>query len=274
MRFVRYGAPAAEKPGFLDASGQLRDLSAQIDDLSGPVLTQLAGIVPEGPVVEGAPRLGPPVAGTAKMVCIGRNYADHAAETGADLPPEPMIFMKATSAIQGANDPIVIPRGATEVDWEVELGIVIGKAAKYVSEADALDHVAGYLIANDVSERAYQKKRAGQFTKGKSCDSFGPIGPWLVTPDEVGDPQDLSLKLWVNDEIRQDDTTGNMIFGVAHLISYLSQFFTLETGDIIATGTPSGVGLGMDPPQFLRAGDRIALEIGRLGRQEAQIVAD
>jgi 2-keto-4-pentenoate hydratase/2-oxohepta-3-ene-1,7-dioic acid hydratase in catechol pathway len=274
MKFLRYGEAGAEKPGVLGADGRLHDLSGQVPDLSGEVLTRLATLTPDGPVVDGTPRLGPPVAGTAKMVCIGRNYADHAAETGADLPSEPMIFMKATSAIQGGNDPIRIPRGAEEVDWEVELGIVIGKPAKYVSEAEALDHVAGYLIANDVSERAFQKKRAGQFTKGKSCDTFGPIGPWLVTPDEIPDPQALSLKLWVNGEIRQDDSTANMIFGVAHLISYLSQFFTLETGDIIATGTPSGVGLGMSPPQFLRPGDRIALEIAGLGRQEAEITAD
>jgi len=274
MKFVRYGAAGAEKPGFMDESGTLRDLSGQIPDLSGESLARLDTIRPEGPVIYGSPRLGPPVAGTAKMVCIGRNYADHAAETGADLPPEPMIFMKATSAIQGAYDPIRIPRGAEETDWEVELAIVIGKPAKYVTEADALGHVAGYMIANDVSERAFQKKRAGQFTKGKSCDTFGPIGPWLVTPDEVGDPQDLALKLWVNGEIRQDDSTANMIFGVAHLISYLSQFFTLETGDIIATGTPSGVGLGMNPPQFLRPGDRVALEIDGLGRQEADILGD
>jgi 2-keto-4-pentenoate hydratase/2-oxohepta-3-ene-1,7-dioic acid hydratase in catechol pathway len=273
MKFLRYGPLGQEKPGFLDAEGQIRDLSGQVPDLSGDVLTRLGSITPDGPVVDGNPRLGAPVAGTGKMVCIGRNYADHAAETGADLPPEPMIFMKATSAIQGPNDPIEIPRGATEVDWEVELAIVIGRPAKYVTEADALSHVAGYLAANDVSERAFQKKRAGQFTKGKSCDTFGPLGPWLVTPDEVPDPQDLPLNLWVNGDLRQHDSTANMIFGVAHLISYLSGFFTLHTGDIIATGTPSGVGLGMTPPQFLRPGDRIALEIGPLGRQEADIVA-
>ncbi|MEM7723008.1 MAG: fumarylacetoacetate hydrolase family protein [Pseudomonadota bacterium] len=274
MRFLRYGPKGAERPGFMDEEGRVRDLSDQVGDLSGDTLGRLSEIRPEGPLVPGMPRFGPPVAGVGKMVCIGRNYAEHAAETGSDLPTEPMIFMKATSAIQGPTDPIAIPRGATKLDWEVELAVVIGRAAKYVSEADALNHVAGYAAANDVSERGFQWERGGQYTKGKSCDTFGPLGPFLVTPDEVGDPQDLPLKLWVNGEIRQDGTTADMVFGVAHLISYLSQFFTLHPGDVIATGTPSGVGAGMSPPQFLQAGDRVALEIGPLGRQDAEIIDD
>jgi 2-keto-4-pentenoate hydratase/2-oxohepta-3-ene-1,7-dioic acid hydratase in catechol pathway len=273
MRFVRYGAPGAEKPGVLDADGQLRDLSGQVDDLAGDVLARLDSLTADGPVVPGNPRLGPPVAGTRKMVCIGRNYAEHAAETGSDLPPEPLIFLKATSAMQGPNDPVVIPRGATQVDWEVELGIVIGRPARYVPEAEALSHVAGYCIVNDVTERQWQKHRAGQWTKGKSPDTFGPTGPWLVTPDMVGDPQALDLRLWVNGDLRQQASTADMIFGVAHLISYLSGFFTLEAGDIIATGTPAGVGAGMVPPQFLQPGDDMRLAVAGLGEQRMPVIA-
>jgi 2-keto-4-pentenoate hydratase/2-oxohepta-3-ene-1,7-dioic acid hydratase in catechol pathway len=207
-------------------------------------------------------------------MCIGLNYSDHAAESGLQVPPEPVLFMKATSAICGPNDRVVIPRGSAKTDWEVELGVVIGKPAKYVAERDALAHVAGYCVINDVSERAFQTERSGQWTKGKSCDSFGPTGPWLVTPDEVPDPQDLHMWLKVNGATRQDGSTATMVYGVAHLVSYLSQFFTLHPGDIISTGTPPGVGMGMKPPQFLQAGDVIELGIDGLGSQRQQVVAD
>ncbi|QBX99715.1 FAA hydrolase family protein [Rhodophyticola sp. CCM32] len=271
MKFLRYGPPGAEKPGVLDAQGQLRDLSGQVDDLGGDGLTRLDGLTADGPVVEGNPRIGPPVAGTGKIICIGMNYADHAAETGSTPPPEPMIFMKATSAITGPNDIIYIPRGSVKTDWEVELGVVIGTAAKHVTEAEALTHVAGYVALNDVSERDYQKFRSGQFTKGKSCDSFAPLGPWLVTPDEVADPQNLGLRLSVNGQMRQNGTTAQMIFGVRHLISYLSGFFTLYPGDIIGTGTPPGVGLGMTPETYLAPGDEVVLEIDGLGQQRMDV---
>ena len=267
MKFLRYGEPGREKPGILDGNGVLRDISGQVDDLAGDVLARLDSLTADGPVVEGNPRLGPPVAGTGKMVCIGLNYRDHAAETGATPPPEPMIFMKATSAICGPNDTLELPRGSTNTDWEVELGIVIGKRAKYITEDQVMDHIAGFVAVNDVSEREYQKRRAGQFTKGKSCDTFGPIGPWLVTPDEIADPQKLGLRLTVNGETRQDGNTADMIFGVVFSVAYLSQFMTLHPGDIIATGTPAGVGLGMDPPTFLKAGDEVVLEVDGLGQQ-------
>jgi 2-keto-4-pentenoate hydratase/2-oxohepta-3-ene-1,7-dioic acid hydratase in catechol pathway len=224
--------------------------------------------------VPGNPRLGPCVAGTGKFMCIGLNYSDHAAESGLSVPPEPVLFMKATSAIVGPDDPLVIPRGSLKTDWEVELGVVIGKPAKYVDQAHALDHVAGYCVINDVSERAFQTERAGQWTKGKSCDSFGPTGPWLVTADEVPDPQALSMWLKVNGVTRQDGSTATMVYGVAFLVSYLSQFFTLHPGDIISTGTPPGVGLGMKPPQFLKAGDVVELGISGLGSQRQDVVAD
>lgn len=271
MKFLRYGEQGQEKPGFLDADGNLRDLSGQIDDLAGDVLGRLDALRADGPIVEGNPRLGPPVAGTAKMVCIGLNYRDHAAETGATPPAEPMIFMKATSAICGPNDTIELPRGSTSTDWEVELGIVIGKRAKYITEDEVMDHIAGFVAVNDVSERDFQKKRAGQFTKGKSCDTFGPVGPWLVTPDEIADPQNLGLRLIVNGETRQNGSTADMIFGVVHSVAYLSQFMTLHPGDIIATGTPAGVGLGMDPPTFLKAGDEVVLEVDGLGQQRMNV---
>ncbi|MCB1358634.1 MAG: fumarylacetoacetate hydrolase family protein, partial [Maritimibacter sp.] len=256
----------------------LRDLSAHVPDIAGEVLTdlgRLAAIDPASlPPVEGAPRLGACVGGTGKFMCIGLNYADHAAESGMDVPPEPILFMKATSAICGPGDPIIIPRGSEKTDWEAELGVVIGKPAKYVGEAEALSYVAGYCVCNDVSERAFQLERQGQWSKGKSCDNFGPIGPWLVTPDEVGDPQDLGVWLRVNGEKVQDGSTRTMIFGVAQLISYLSQFFTLAPGDIISTGTPPGVGLGRTPPRYLKAGDVVELGIEGLGTQKQLCVAD
>jgi 2-keto-4-pentenoate hydratase/2-oxohepta-3-ene-1,7-dioic acid hydratase in catechol pathway len=271
MRFLRYGDIGQEKPGVLDDDGVLRDLSDQVDDLSGAALGRLSELTADGPVVTGTPRLGTPVAGTAKMICIGLNYSDHAAETGSALPKEPMIFMKATSAISGPNDTIELPRGSTHTDWEVELGIVIGKPAKYITEDQAMDHIAGFVAVNDVSEREYQKRRAGQFTKGKSCDTFGPVGPWLVTPDEIADPQNMSLRLIVNGQIMQNGNTRDMIFGVIHSVAYLSQFFTLHPGDIIATGTPAGVGAGRTPPSFLAAGDEVVLEIEGLGHQRMNV---
>ena len=275
MRFVRFGAEGAETPGVLDGQGRLRDLSGVVADLSGDVLADLPEVDPESlPLVEGPPRLGPPVAGVGKFLCIGLNFSDHAEEAGMDAPPEPILFMKATSAICGPNDPIRLPRGSTKTDWEVELGVVIGKPAKYVSEAEALHHVAGYVLVNDVSEREFQIERAGQWTKGKSCDTFGPIGPWLVTPDEVGDPQDLDMALDVNGQRMQTGNTSKMIFGVAQIISYLSQLMTLHPGDVIATGTPPGVGMGMTPPTYLRDGDEITLTIDGLGAQTAPVLAD
>jgi len=277
MKFVRFGERGAEKPGVLDADGKIRDLSGVVDDIAGDVLTRLDSLdikLDDLPVVEGNPRLGACVGRTGKFICIGLNYSDHAAETGAEVPPEPVIFMKATSAICGPNDPIIIPRGSEKTDWEVELGVVIGKPAKYVSEEDALDHVAGYCVINDVSERAFQAERAGQWTKGKSCDNFGQTGPWLVTRDEVADPQDLGMWLDVNGKRMQDGSTKTMVYGVAHVVSYLSQFFTLQPGDIISTGTPPGVGLGMNPQQFLKAGDVVELGIEGLGSQRQDVIAD
>lgn len=272
MKLLRYGPRGQEKPGLLDADGNIRDLSGVIGDLAGEVLIgldRLKSIDPATlPKVEGNPRLGACVAGTGKFICIGLNYADHAAESGLQVPPEPVIFMKATSAICGPNDPILIPRGSEKTDWEVELGVVIGKAAKYVSEADALTHVAGYCVINDVSERAFQTERAGQWTKGKSCDNFGQTGPWLVTPDEVPDPQNLPMWLTVNGQSMQDGSTRTMVYGVAHVIAYLSQFFTLHPGDIISTGTPPGVGMGKKPPHYLKAGDVVELGIEGLGTQK------
>lgn len=278
MKFLRYGPRGAEKPGVLDAAGNIRDLSGLIGDLAGDTLSSLDRFadldIESLPLVEGDPRLGSCVGGSGKFMCIGLNYADHAAESGLAVPSEPVLFMKATSAICGPNDPILIPRGSEKTDWEVELGVVIGKAAKYVDEANALDHVAGYCVINDVSERAYQVEREGQWTKGKSCDNFGQTGPWLVTPDEIGDPQNLSMWLEVNGERVQDGSTTTMVYGVAHLISYLSQFFTLHPGDIISTGTPPGVGLGFKPPRFLKAGDKVELGIKGLGQQSQVCVAD
>ncbi|WP_427024195.1 fumarylacetoacetate hydrolase family protein [Aureimonas ureilytica] len=273
MKLLRHGAPGAEKPGILDADGRIRDLSAHVDDIAGRWLTpeglaEIAALdVSTLPLVDGNPRLGACVAGTGKFICIGLNYSDHAAETGASVPSEPIIFMKATSAIVGPNDDIEIPRGSEKTDWEVELGVVIGRSAKYVSEAEALDHVAGYCVINDVSERAFQTERQGQWTKGKSCDTFGPTGPWLVTKDEVADPQNLGMWLTVNGHRYQDGSSRTMVYGVAHLVSYLSQFMSLQPGDIISTGTPPGVGLGQKPNVFLKAGDVIELGIEGLGTQ-------
>jgi len=278
MKFLRYGPRGNERPGLLDAEGTIRDLSGLIGDLGGEVLGNLGRFadldISTLPVVEGDPRIGACVAGTRKFMGIGLNYADHAAESGMAVPEEPVLFMKATSAISGPDDPIIIPRGSEKTDWEVELGVVIGKRAKYVSEEAALDHVAGYCVINDLSERAFQIERGGQWVKGKSCDNFGPTGPWLVTPDEAGDPQDLGLWLCVNGEKVQDGSTRTMVFGVAHLISYLSRFMTLEPGDIISTGTPPGVGLGMTSPRYLKPGDRVELGVDGLGIQRQVCVAD
>jgi 2-keto-4-pentenoate hydratase/2-oxohepta-3-ene-1,7-dioic acid hydratase in catechol pathway len=278
MKLLRYGPVGQEKPGLLDAKGQLRDLSAHVHDIAGETLSpaglaRLAALDPASlPLVPGAPRLGPCVAGTGKFICIGLNYSDHAAETGAPVPSEPIIFMKATSTIVGPNDTVEIPRDSTKTDWEVELGVVIGKTAKYVSEQDALQHVAGYCVINDLSEREFQLERQGQWTKGKSADTFGPIGPWLVTRDEIPDPQRLPMWLEVNGVRRQNGSTATMIFGIASLVSYLSQFMSLQPGDIISTGTPPGVGLGMKPPVYLKAGDVVTLGIEGLGTQRQQLI--
>ena len=278
MKLVRYGQTGQEKPGLIDSNGTLRDLSGQIADIDPTLLADLSvlkDIAPDSlPTVSGNPRFGPCVAGVGKFICIGLNYSDHAAETGNPIPKEPVVFMKATSAITGPNDPVRIPRTSVKTDWEVELGVVIGAPAKYVEEANALSHVAGYCVAHDVSERSFQIEREGQWTKGKSCDSFGPIGPWLVTRDEIADPQDLHLWCDVNGKRMQDGTTKTMVYGVAHLVSYLSQFMTLEPGDIISTGTPPGVGMGMKPPQYLKAGDVVTLGIDGLGEQRQDVIAD
>jgi len=273
MKLLRWGAAGAEKPGLAHDDGTIRDLSGVVPDIAGAVLSD-AGLAPIRdadpatlPEVPTGTRLGPCVGGTGKFICIGLNYSDHAAETGATVPPEPIIFMKATSAICGPNDPIVIPRGSEKTDWEVELAVIIGTRAKYVSEADALAHVAGYAVTNDVSERAFQIERAGQWTKGKSCDNFGQIGPWLVTRDTVADPQALPMWLKVNGATMQDGTTATMVYGVAHLVSYLSQFMTLHPGDVISTGTPPGVGLGQKPPVYLKPGQTMRLGIEGLGEQ-------
>jgi ureidoglycolate lyase len=280
MKLVRYGNPGQEKPGLLDASGTVRDLSAHVADIAGAVLTpeglaKIAALDPASLPAVGAPgRYGPCVGRVGKFICIGLNYADHAAETGAKIPEEPILFMKATSAITGPNDPVIIPRGSKKTDWEVELGVVIGREARYVSEADAMDHVAGYCVVNDVSERAFQTERGGQWTKGKSADSFGPIGPWLVTRDEVADPQDLKMWLSVDGVMRQNGSTRTMIFGVRTLVSYISQFMSLQPGDVISTGTPPGVGMGIKPePVYLRPGQEIRLGIEGLGEQTQATVA-
>ncbi len=274
MKLLRFGAAGAERPGLLDATGTIRDLSGHVDDISGATLSDdglaaLGALDPATlPAVPEGTRIGPCVAGVGKFICIGLNYADHAAETGKSVPSEPVVFMKATSAICGPHDDLEIPRGAAKTDWEVELGVIIGTRAKYVSEADALNHVAGYCTINDGSERAFQSEMQGQWTKGKSHDTFGPIGPWLVTRDEVPDPQ--ALKLWceVDGTRHQNGSTETMVYGAAFLVSYLSRFMTLEPGDIIATGTPPGVGLGLNPQVFLKPGQRITLEVEGLGRQD------
>lgn len=278
MKLCRYGDWGQEKPGLIDSEGRLRDLSGHVADISGPVLADLSalrGVEPASlPLVPGSPRMGAAVAGVGKFICIGLNYSDHAAESGMAVPPEPVIFAKYTSAICGPNDPIIIPRGSVKTDWEVELAFVIGKPGKYIAEADAMDHVAGFMVCNDVSERAFQTDRSGQWSKGKSSDNFGPIGPWLVTRDEVPDPGNLHMWLEVNGKRMQDGSTATMVYKVPFLVSYLSQFFTLHPGDVVSTGTPPGVGLGMKPPRYLKAGDVVGLGIEGLGRQRQVCVAD
>ena len=279
MKLLRYGAPGAEKPGLLDQDGALRDLSGVISDVAGEALrdeslAKLRDLDPATlPLVDGDPRLGPCVGKVGKFICIGLNYADHAAESGMALSEEPVIFFKATSAICGPNDDVEIPRTSVKSDWEVELGVVIGKHTKYVSKEDALDHVAGYCVVNDLSERDFQLHRSGQWVKGKSCDTFGPIGPWLVTRDEVADPQDLAMYLEVNGHRYQDGSTQTMHFDVATVISHLSQFMSLQPGDVISTGTPPGVGMGQTPETYLKAGDKMELGIAGLGVQKQKVVA-
>jgi 2,4-didehydro-3-deoxy-L-rhamnonate hydrolase len=279
MKLVRYGAKGAEKPGLIDKSGQLRDLSAHIRDLDGEAyspasLKRLAEIDPASlPAVSGNPRLGAPVTGISKFVAIGLNYSDHAKETGNQIPSEPIFFIKANTALSGPSDPVEKPRGSTKLDWEVEIAVIIGTRAKYVSEADALNHVAGYCICNDVSERNFQIERLGQWTKGKSHDTFGPLGPWLVTKDEIPNAQSLSMWLDVNGKRKQTGSTSTMIFSVAKCVSYVSQFMTLLPGDVLTTGTPPGVGTGMKPPQYLNVGDVVTLGIEGLGEQRQEIIA-
>jgi 2-keto-4-pentenoate hydratase/2-oxohepta-3-ene-1,7-dioic acid hydratase in catechol pathway len=280
MKLVRYGLPHREKPGILDSDGHIRELSGTVLDITGETLspTNLSSLksidLAKLPVVPGTPRIGPCVGGVGKFVCIGLNYSDHAAEAGMKVPSEPVIFMKATSAICGPNDDIVIPKGGTKTDWEVELGVVIGTPAKYVSEADAMSYVAGYCAVNDLSERAFQLESTGQWVKGKSADTFGPIGPWLVTADEIPDPQDLNLWLEVDGHRSQNGSTRTMIFGVRQLVSCVSRFMSLQPGDIISTGTPPGVGMGKRPPVYLRAGNRVRLGIQGLGEQDQRVVAE
>lgn len=281
MKLLRYGAPGAEKPGMLDADGVLRDLSAHVDDIAGDVLSdagldKLRALDPSSlPAVEGNPRLGPCVGGIGKFMCIGLNYSDHAAETGAAIPEHPILFMKANSAVVGPNDDVSMPRGSTSTDWEVELGVVIGMAAKYVSKEDALDYVAGYCVINDVSERHFQTQLTGQWTKGKSCDTFGPTGPWLVTRDEVPDVQNLAMWLDVNGKRMQSGNTNTMIFTVAEIIEHLSGLMTLHPGDVISTGTPPGVGMGIKPqPVYLKKGDVMELSIEGLGQQRQDVTED
>lgn len=280
MKLIRHGAPGREQPGLVDADGQLRDLSGVTPHLDLPSLglaglARLRHVKPETlPRIAGRPRLGVPYTGISKFVAIGLNYVDHAAEAGMRVPTEPIVFMKATTCITGPDDPIELPPGSLKTDWEVELGVVIGKTAKRVAEADALAHVAGYCVVNDVSERAWQTERGGTWDKGKGFDSFGPIGPWLVTPDELPDPQALDLWLDVNGAPRQRGSTSKMVFTVAQLIAYVSQCMTLLPGDIVATGTPPGVGMGMKPvPQFLKVGDVVSLGIAGLGAQRQLVVA-
>ncbi|KNC05720.1 fumarylacetoacetate hydrolase family protein [Pantoea sp. BIGb0393] len=273
MKLLRVGEPGKERPAMLDQQGELRDLSHFIDDIAGDALlpAELERLrqlpLSELPKISGQPRIGACVGHIGKFICIGLNYADHAAETGADIPQEPVVFSKWTSAVVGPNDAVRIPRGSVKTDWEVELGVVIGKGGSYIAEADALSHVAGYCVVNDVSEREYQIERGGTWDKGKGCDTFGPIGPWLVTADEIADPQQLDLWLEVDGKRYQNGNTRTMIFTVAHIISYLSRFMSLQPGDIISTGTPPGVGMGQKPPVYLRAGQVIRLGIAGLGEQ-------
>lgn len=280
MKLVRFGEAGAEKPGLVDAEGALRDLSGHVSDINGAVLDEaslarLAAIDPASlPKVDGTPRFGPCVGDIGKYMCIGLNFTDHAEETGNPIPEHPILFMKANSAISGPNDDIVMPRGSVKTDWEVELGVVIGREAKYVSEADALDYVAGYCVCNDVSERTFQIEMSGNWTKGKSCDTFGPTGPWMVTKDEIADIQALDMWCDVNGQRMQTGNTRTMIFTVAEIVSHLSQLFTLHPGDVISTGTPPGVGMGMKPPVYLKAGDQVSLWIEGLGQQTQTVVAD
>lgn len=277
MKLLRVGEPGSEKPAMLDGEGTIRDLSGVVDDIAGPVLSDEglsklreldASTLPE---VEGDQRHGPCVGGIGKFICIGLNYSDHAAETGMPIPEEPILFFKATTAVCGPNDEVLIPRNSQKTDWEVELGVVIGKTARYLSEEDAMDHVAGYCVINDVSERAFQIERGGQWVKGKSADTFGPIGPWLVTRDEVADPQALAMWLEVDGKRFQDGSTATMIFGVRHLVHYISQFMTLEPGDVISTGTPPGVGMGQKPQIYLKEGQVMRLGIEGLGEQRQSV---
>ena len=279
MKLVRHGLPGQEKPGLIDAAGQLRDLSSVVGDI-GP--GQLGDAALDAlrrhdasrlPAVEGSPRLGSPLTGVRKFIAIGLNYADHAAESNLPIPAEPIVFMKATSCIQGPDDAVMLPRDSVKTDWEVELGVVIGTRARYVTEDEALGHVAGYCTINDVSEREFQIERGGTWDKGKGCDTFGPIGPWLVTRDEIADPQNLGMWLDVNGRRMQTGSTRTMIFSVAQIVSYVSRFMTLEPGDVITTGTPPGVGMGMKPPVYLKAGDEMALGIDGLGEQRQVVVA-
>ncbi len=279
MKLVRYGAAGSEKPGLIDKAGKLRDLSAHVKDFSGEALSpaslaKIAALDPASlPAVDGSPRMGSPIGGLPKFIAIGLNYVDHAKEAGMAIPSEPIVFIKANNSLCGPNDDVEKPRGSTKLDWEVELAIIIGTKAKYVTEADALNYVAGYAVCNDVSERFFQIERGGQWTKGKSHDTFGPVGPWLATKDEIKDVQDLSMWLDVNGQRRQTGSTKTMIFSMAKCISYVSQFMTLLPGDIVTTGTPPGVGLGMKPPTFLNVGDVVTLGIEGLGEQRQEIIA-
>ena len=276
MKLLRIGEPGREKPAILDSEGTARDLSGIVDDIAGDVLTpegleRLRGLDPATLPALPAGRIGPCVGAIGKFICIGLNYADHAAESGMAVPTEPVMFMKATSAVCGPNDDVLVPRGSDKCDWEVELGVVIGKGGVYISPEDAMSHVAGYCVINDVSERAFQIERGGQWVKGKSADTFGPIGPWLVTADEVADPQNLSMWLEVDGHRYQDGSTQTMVFGVAHLVHYLSQFMSLQPGDVISTGTPPGVGMGQKPPVYLKGGETMKLGIEGLGTQTQKV---
>ncbi|WP_249976476.1 fumarylacetoacetate hydrolase family protein [Vreelandella olivaria] len=278
MKLVRFGQPGQEKPGILDSAGAIRDLSAIVDDIAGEVLSdkglqRLRDINIMGlPEVAGDTRLGPCVGQVGKFICIGLNYSDHAAETGAEVPPEPVVFNKWTSAICGPNDCVEIPRGSQKTDWEVELGVIIGKSGRYIDEADAMSHVAGYCVVNDVSEREFQLERSGTWDKGKGCDTFGPLGPWLVSRDEIADPHQLNMWLEVDGKRYQNGSTRTMVYQIPFLISYLSRFMSLQPGDVISTGTPPGVGMGQQPPVYLRDGQRMRLGIEGLGEQHQQVV--